>query len=113
MLAEGRRFALDELRDHVLQLLHGEAESLHFELLVLRHELGWHVGDRVVHRRCNRAFAFLELSQCQPWNGDGKVVTALLKAGASAKAALPNGGTAFSLAKSKGHREIVAVLEKA
>jgi ankyrin repeat protein len=41
------------------------------------------------------------------------VVTALLKAGASAKAALPNGNTALSIAKSKCHSEIVALLEKA
>jgi ankyrin repeat protein len=47
------------------------------------------------------------------WNGDRKVVMALLKAGASAKAALPSGSTALSFAKSKGHMEIVALLEKA
>jgi ankyrin repeat protein len=47
------------------------------------------------------------------WNGVRKVVMALLEAGASAKAALPNGSTALSIAKSKGHREIVALLEKA
>jgi ankyrin repeat protein len=38
---------------------------------------------------------------------------ALLKVGASATAALPNGGTALSIAKSKGHTEIVSLLEKA
>jgi ankyrin repeat protein len=37
---------------------------------------------------------------------------ALLKAGAAAKTALPNGSTALSIAKSKGHREIVALIEK-
>jgi ankyrin repeat protein len=42
-----------------------------------------------------------------------KVVTVLLKAGASTKAALPDGRTALSLAKSNGHMEIVALLEKA
>jgi hypothetical protein len=42
-----------------------------------------------------------------------KVVMALLKEGACAKAALPNSSTALSLAKSKGHMEIVALLEKA
>jgi ankyrin repeat protein len=47
------------------------------------------------------------------WNGDRKVVMALLKAGASAQAALPNGSTALSFAKAKGRREIVALLEKA
>jgi ankyrin repeat protein len=34
------------------------------------------------------------------------VVMALLKAGASAKPALPNGSTALSLAKAKGHTPI-------
>jgi hypothetical protein len=38
---------------------------------------------------------------------------ALLKTGASAKAALPNGNTAVSIAKSKCHLEIAALLEKA
>jgi ankyrin repeat protein len=46
-------------------------------------------------------------------NGDRKVVLALLKAGASAKAALPDGSTALSLAKSIGHTEVVSLLEKA
>jgi ankyrin repeat protein len=41
------------------------------------------------------------------------VVRELLKAGASTKAALPNGQTALSIAKSEGHTAIVALLEKA
>jgi cytohesin len=45
-------------------------------------------------------------------NGGRKVVMALLKARASAKAALPNGSTALSIAKSKGHTEVVSLLEK-
>jgi ankyrin repeat protein len=47
------------------------------------------------------------------WNDDMAVVTELLKAGASAKAALPDGQTALSIAKSRGHPKIVALLEKA
>jgi ankyrin repeat protein len=48
------------------------------------------------------------------WKGHRKVVMALLKAGASARAALPNGRTALSLAKSEGHMEVVSLLlEKA
>jgi ankyrin repeat protein len=46
-------------------------------------------------------------------NGHVKVVTEVLKAGASTKAALPGGRTALSLAKSEGHKEVVALLEKA
>jgi ankyrin repeat protein len=42
-----------------------------------------------------------------------KVVVELLKAGASAKAALPNGKTAVSIAESKGHAQIVSLLENA
>jgi ankyrin repeat protein len=41
------------------------------------------------------------------------VVSTLLKVGASAKAVLPSGETALSLAKSRGHAAIVAILEKA
>jgi ankyrin repeat protein len=41
------------------------------------------------------------------------VVTALLEAGASAKAVLPDGNTALSIAKSKGRTEIIRLLEKA
>jgi ankyrin repeat protein len=47
------------------------------------------------------------------WNGKARVVSTLLKSGASAKAALPDGETALSLAKSRGHADIVALLEKA
>jgi ankyrin repeat protein len=47
------------------------------------------------------------------WNGNARVVSTLLKAGASAKAALPSGETALSFAKSQGHADIVALLEKA
>jgi ankyrin repeat protein len=47
------------------------------------------------------------------WNGDIKVFTALLKAGASAKDSLADGRTALSIAKSKGHARIAALLEKA
>jgi ankyrin repeat protein len=45
-------------------------------------------------------------------NGDARMVSTLLKAGASAKAALPSGETALSLAKSRGHAAIVALLQK-
>jgi ankyrin repeat protein len=41
------------------------------------------------------------------------VVRELLKAGASTRAVLPNGHTALSIAKWKGHTAIVALLEKA
>jgi ankyrin repeat protein len=47
------------------------------------------------------------------WKGDVKVVSTLLKARASAKAALPSGETALSLARSQGHADIVSLLEKA
>jgi ankyrin repeat protein len=40
------------------------------------------------------------------------MVSTLLKAGASVKAALPDGRTALSLAKSRGQADIVALLEK-
>jgi ankyrin repeat protein len=46
-------------------------------------------------------------------NGHVKVVTELLRAGACTKAALPDGRTALSIARSKGHMQIVALLEKA
>jgi ankyrin repeat protein len=45
--------------------------------------------------------------------GHGAVVAELLKAGASAKATLPDGRTSLALAKSNGHNAIVALLEKA
>jgi ankyrin repeat protein len=45
--------------------------------------------------------------------GHVAVVAELLKAGASAKAALPDGRTALAWAKSEGHKAIVALLEKA
>jgi ankyrin repeat protein len=41
------------------------------------------------------------------------VVGELLKAGASARATLPDGRSALMLAKSNGHKAIVALLEKA
>jgi ankyrin repeat protein len=47
------------------------------------------------------------------WKGNARVVSTLLKAGASAKAALPSGKTALSLAKSHGHADVVALLKKA
>jgi ankyrin repeat protein len=45
--------------------------------------------------------------------GNARVVSTLLKAGASARAVLRSGKTALSLAKSRGHADIVALLEKA
>jgi ankyrin repeat protein len=45
-------------------------------------------------------------------NGHLEVVAALLKTGASPKVALPGGKTALSIAKSKGHTAIVALLGK-
>jgi ankyrin repeat protein len=41
------------------------------------------------------------------------VVAELLKVGASAEATLPGGRSALTLAKSEGHKAIVALLEKA
>jgi ankyrin repeat protein len=46
-------------------------------------------------------------------NGHVATVQELLEAGASPKAVLSDGRTALSFAKSKGHREIVALLEMA
>jgi ankyrin repeat protein len=46
-------------------------------------------------------------------NGHVVVVTTLLEAGASAMAAMPDGRTALSFARSRGHTTIVALLEKA
>jgi ankyrin repeat protein len=43
--------------------------------------------------------------------GDLTVAVELLKAGASAKTALPDGSTALSIVKSTGHTEIVALLD--
>jgi ankyrin repeat protein len=45
-------------------------------------------------------------------NGHVKVVAELLKAGASAKAALPDGRTALLIAMQKRHAQIVSLLEK-
>jgi ankyrin repeat protein len=47
------------------------------------------------------------------WNGHFAVATAPLNAGASAKAAMPDGVTALSIAKARGHTEMAALLEKA
>jgi ankyrin repeat protein len=41
------------------------------------------------------------------------VVAELLKAGACKEAALPNGVTALSIARSRGHAAVVALLERA
>jgi ankyrin repeat protein len=46
-------------------------------------------------------------------SGPVKVVAALLDLGASVMAALPDGSTALSFAKSNGHTKIVAILEQA
>jgi ankyrin repeat protein len=46
-------------------------------------------------------------------NGHVVVATALLQAGASTKAEMPDGMTALSVAKSRGHTDMVALLEKA
>jgi ankyrin repeat protein len=45
--------------------------------------------------------------------GHVAVVAELLKAGASTRAALPDGQTALMLAKSKGREAVVVLLEKA
>jgi ankyrin repeat protein len=50
---------------------------------------------------------------CAVWDGNASVASTLLKAGASARAALPSGETALSLARSRGHADVVALLEKA
>ena len=46
-------------------------------------------------------------------SGHVAAVAELLKAGASAKATLPDGRSALTLAKWKGHEAVVALLEKA
>jgi ankyrin repeat protein len=46
-------------------------------------------------------------------NGRVAVVAELLKAGASTKAALPDGRSALTLAKWRGCKAVVALLEKA
>jgi ankyrin repeat protein len=45
--------------------------------------------------------------------GDVAVVAALLQAGACPKTTLPDGRSALTLAKWKGHEAVVALLEKA
>jgi serine/threonine-protein phosphatase 6 regulatory ankyrin repeat subunit B len=63
-----------------------------------------------VNAQCKRGWTpLLRASQM----GHVTVVAERLKAGVSPKATLPDGRSALTLAKSDGHKAIVALLEKA
>jgi ankyrin repeat protein len=64
-----------------------------------------------VNASCKRGWTPLMMMAARM--GHVEVVAELLKAGALPKARLPDGRTALALARSNGHKAIVALLEKA
>jgi hypothetical protein len=86
--------------------LHEAAHEGHVEVI-------WSYAARPEFINARTADGATPLSCLLKAGGHRKMVMALLKAGASAKAALPSGSTALSFAKSKGHAEVVSLLEKA